>query len=226
MPPIRIIKIVFDTELKDYEIPAFRGAIIDTVGREHAVFHNHIGDEQFHYKYPVIQYKNQGRKAAIVCIKEGVDEIHHFFTKNSGEIRIGSDKRSLRVENVKINKFELQVWDSYFYYSIHRWQGLNSKNYEIYRRLEGMAEKIAFLENKLVGNILSMAKGLDWTVEKQIEVKITEIVRQQTTSFKGNKLLIFDLHFKTNVFLPYDIGLGKGASMGYGTVYKLEKNKL
>src|SRR5690606_22280076 len=127
-----------------------------------------------------------GRRAAIVCIKDGVDEIHHFFSKNSGDIHIGDDKRSLRVENVKINKCQVQVWDRFFSYSIRRWQALNSKNYEIYRQLEGMGEKAAFLESRLTGNILSMAKGLDWTVEKQIEVKITEIVRQQAVTFKGN----------------------------------------
>jgi hypothetical protein len=186
------------------------------------VFHNHIGEDKFHYKYPVIQYKNQGRKAAIVCIKDGVDEIHHFFTKNSGEICIGEEKRPLRVESVKINQFEVQVTDSFFYYSISNWLPLNEINFKKYNALDGLAEKSGFLERMLIGNILSMAKGLDWTVEKPIEVKIQNIQSQSRVNFKGNKLLAMDADIKTNVFLPYDIGLGKGASMGYGTINKLK----
>ena len=220
MPQIRVIKIVFDTELKDYEIPAFRGAIIDLVGRDHVVFHNHIGDDQFHYKYPVIQYKNQGKKACIVCIKDGVDEIHHFFQNNIGKIRIGNDARPLMVENVKINQFGLQVTGSLHVYTIRKWLPVNESNYSRFKSLEGLVSKIEFLEKVLVGNLLSMAKGLAWTVDKPIEVKITEINKQFLTRFKKSNLIAFDLEFKTNVCLPYDIGLGKGASSGYGTISK------
>jgi hypothetical protein len=225
MPDIRVIKIVFDTTLKANEIPAFRGAIIEAVGREHVVFHNHIGEDQYHYKYPVVQYRSFGKRAGLVCIKEGVDEIHHFFAKNTGEITIGNEKRSLRVDSVRINQFHLQVWDSFFEYSINRWLALNEKNYATYMKLDGIIERIAFLERLLIGNILSMAKGLEWQVDKPIEVKILDIKRQQPTAFKKIKLLSFDVDFKTNVFLPFDIGLGKGASMGYGGIEKIQKRK-
>lgn len=220
MPQIRVIKIVFDTEMKEYEIPAFRGAIIDLVGREHVVFHNHIGDEKFHYKYPVIQYKSQGKKACIVCIKDGVDEIHHFFQNNVGKIKIGNDARLLMVENIKINQFEVQVTESQHAYSIKKWLPVNEENYSRFKSLEGLVPKIQFLEKILVGNLLSMAKGLDWTVDKPIDVRILDIKKQFLTKFKKSNLIAFDLDFKTNVFLPYDIGLGKGASSGYGTISK------
>jgi len=220
MVRVRVIKVVFDTELKDFEIPAFRGAIIDTVGREHVVFHNHIGDDKFHYKYPVIQYKTHGRKASIVCIKDGVDEIHHFFSNNKGTIRIGRSERPLLVDSVKINQFEIEVRESYSYYSIKNWLPLNEINIKKFASLEGIVERSEFLERMLIGNILSMAKGLDWTVDKPIEVKLQNIRSQKMVGFKGQKLMTFEVDFKTNVFLPYDIGLGKSASMGYGTLSK------
>jgi hypothetical protein len=220
MPNIRVIKIVFDTELKDFEIPAFRGAIIQTVGRDHVVFHNHIGDDRFHYKYPVIQYKSEGKKASIVCIKDGVDEIHHFFENNTGHIKIGNSERSLKVENVQINKFTIKVTEDFHRYKIKKWLPVNAENYMKYLSLEGLTEQVQFLENIMVGNILSMAKGLDWRVEEKITVKITNIGRQYLTKFKQSNLISFDLDFKTNVCLPYDIGLGKGISNGYGTLSK------
>lgn len=33
MPKIRVVKVVFNTKIKAYEVPAFRGAVIDMIGR-------------------------------------------------------------------------------------------------------------------------------------------------------------------------------------------------
>lgn len=220
MPRIRVVKIVFDTELKDYEIPAFRGAIIDLVGREHVIYHNHLGDDKFHYKYPVIQYKKVGRKACLVCIKEGVDEIHQFFLRNEGKIKIGNDQRTLLVENVQINSYGMDVTDQFQNYAIQKWLPINTANFKKFEEFESLIDQIQFLEKVLIGNILSMAKGLDWHVDKPIEVKITNIRNQYLSKLKGQQVLTFDLDFKTNVFLPYDMGLGKSTSLGYGTINK------
>lgn len=220
MPTVRVIKITFDTELKPFEIPAFRGAIIEIVGREHVIFHNHLDKDKFHYAYPLVQYKSKGRKAEIVCIQDGVDEIHNFFIKNLGGIRIGSHQRSLLVENIKINRFNVDVRDTLFSYKLKDWLALNEKNYPEYLGLEGIVEKITFLEKILTGNLLSFAKGIQWTVDKGIEVKLLNLPTFKPVKHKGQSLLSFDVEFKTNVFLPPDIGLGKGASVGFGTVLK------
>ncbi len=220
MPNIRVIKITFDTQLGSNEIPAFRGAVIDIVGREHVIFHNHLDTNRFHYAYPMVQYQSQGNKAGIVCIQEGVDEIHNFFVKNTGGIRIGREARSLFVENIKINRFEVDVRETQFSYSLANWLPLNEKNYPAYLQLDGVTEKVQFLEKILVGNILSFAKGIQWTVTRLIDLKITDLPRMRPAKRKGQHLLAFDISFKTNVFLPFDIGLGKGASVGFGTVTK------
>ncbi len=225
MPKIRLVKVIFDTKLTPIEIPAFRGAIIQIVGQEHVAFHHHIGDERFHYSYPVIQYKTHGKKAGIVCIQDGVDEIHHFFSKNEGQIRLGNEWRPLHVESVKINQFQVQVWDTSFAYSIRKWLPLNEKNYMVYQSLENLQERIVFLEKIIIGNVLSFAKGIGWTVDKPIEAKILDLSRQYWVSHKGVKLQAFDLDFKINAFLPFDVGLGKGASMGFGTLYRQQKTK-
>lgn len=225
MPQIRVVKVVFDTDLREYEIPAFRGAVIETVGREHVIFHNHLGDEKFHYKYPAIQYKREGCNASIICIKEGVDEIHHFFTQNSGLIRIGKDYKSLYVKNVEINSFSMRVTDEFFTYQIKKWLPVNGENFQKFKKIDGLVEQISFLERILVGNILSMAKGLDWYIDKPVEVKIKSLPIQDWTTLKQSKIMCFDLEFKTNVFLPYGIGLGKSSSIGYGTLQKAKTIK-
>lgn len=220
MPLVRVVKVTFDTDLKSHEIPAFRGAIIGIVGREHVIFHNHLEKDKFHYAYPLVQYKSKGRKAEIVCIQDGVDEIHNFFTRNLGGIKIGNDPRSLLVENIKINRFDVDVRDTTFSYKLINWLALNEKNFPEYQKMEGLSDKIVFLEKILTGNLLSFAKGIQWTVDKPIEVKLTSLPNFRPVKHKGQSLLSFDIEFKTNVFLPLDIGLGKGASVGFGTVTK------
>jgi hypothetical protein len=220
MPLIKIIKVVFDTELTSSEIPFFRGAIVDIVGREHVAFHNHVTDTRFAYAYPLIQYKRSGKNASIVCIGNGVDDIHELFSKNEGRVRIGTHQRSLLVENIKINRFEVQVTEQLFSYQIQDWLALNEVNFKKYLALDSMIEKLGFLERMLIGNILSFAKGIEWTVTEPIIVKILDIPSEKKVKHKETNFISFTLNFKTNVFLPFDIGLGKGASMGWGTLYK------
>ena len=220
MPKIKVIKIIFDTKLESVEIPKFRGAIVEVVGREHVAFHNHINDSQFSYGYPLIQYRTSEGKASIVCIHDGVDEIHEFFTKNTGRIRIGSHFRSLMVEGMKINTFEVSVTKTHQHYAIKDWLALNEINFRKFQKLDGISEKVQFLERMLIGNILSFAKGINWTVKDPIEMKITDIPKEAAVIHKAVKFQSFSLTFKTNIYLPQDIGLGKGASMGWGTINK------
>jgi len=219
---LKLLQIEFSGELKRYELPAFRAAIAQKAGHEHILFHNHT-QNGLRNKYPLIQYKQIYGKPAILCIEEGVDEIHHFFKQTSWEIKIGEEVKKLSIENMNINQFTMQVWDKLFSYSIINWLALNSKNYSEYQKLIGIADQLAFLENLLISNILSFAKGINWTIEKTIEVKITEQTRTKQLKYKGVSLSAFDLKFSTNVFLPNYIGLGKGASHGFGTVKQINK---
>jgi hypothetical protein len=220
MPKVKVVKVTFDTSLQENEISKFRGAIVEIVGRDNIAFHNHISDTKFAYSYPVIQYKTTDGNASIVCIHDGVDEIHEFFTKNTGRIRIGSSFRSLRVESVKINTFEVEITKESHRYTIKNWLALNEINFKKYQDLEGISEKVQFLERMLTGNLLSFAKGINWTVTAPIQLKITDIPSAATVIHKSVKFQSFSLSFKTNMYLPPDIGLGKGASMGWGTIYK------
>jgi hypothetical protein len=221
MPTIPIVKVSFDTYLKPHEIPAFRGAIIAMVGQEEVAFHNHLPDNRLVYAYPQIQYKSRGNKAEIFCIHGGVDEIHKVFSKNDGEISIGTNKRRLIVENIKINRYKVEIRDNLNSYGIVDWLPLNGINYQKYKLLDGVIEQIEFLEKILIGNILSFAKGIEWTINEKIEVKILQVPRTYPLYLKSKSIMAFDTRFKSNVNLPFDIGLGKGSSIGFGTIIKI-----
>lgn len=220
---IRILRVSFDAEIRNGEIPAFRYAIIDKVGRENILFHHHLDDAKYLYKYPLIQYKSIGKNPSIICIETGVDEIHKYFEQRGWDIMINGRHIEMKISRLELNQFVMQVWDKHFRYSIFNWIALNKQNYEKYVSMEGMSEKIKFLENMLKANILAFAKGIDWIIEKQIEVEILNMKEPYIVKVKQNPLMSFNLEFKTNVFLPNFIGLGKSVSKGFGVVKNIKK---
>ena len=215
---VRQLTITFSNHLESSKISAFRGAMIEKVGRRSIAFHNH-SDEGYVYAYPVIQYKRIQSKAGIYCLGSGVDEIHKFFEQKCWKIDLHGEHVSLAIENLELNSFTLSVSDTAWRYQIKNWIALNEENYKTFRRLERITEKVLLLEKLLVGNILSFAKGMGWRLERPIVVKIQQLNGQKVIRYKGVPLLAFDVSFSANVFLPRYLGLGKSASHGFGVVY-------
>ncbi len=226
MKKIRTLLIRFDQSVSFTKLPAFRGAVATKAGIEHILFHNHLDDNGLRYKYPLIQYKSIGKKAALLCLNEGADQVDALFADGEPEVTIGRDRLILTVNNVFANQFTLNVWNAAFPYRITNWLALNGENYVKYQESEALTDRISLLERILTGNILSFAKGLEFHVEKQIEVKIMRINHEASQIFKNTRFLVFDIEFKTNFFLPDFIGLGKNSSIGFGMVRSLRQDDM
>lgn len=214
---IKCLQVYFENEIKPWEVPAFRGAVIATAGKEHILFHNHEKDK-FRYSYPLIQYKQIQGKPMIMSLGEGIDEVHHFFEKMQIGIMLGDRPYELKISNIFLQQQIMQVSDKLWDYHIDNWLALNNDNYIKFKSLLSLKEKLEILQKTLIGNILSFAKGIDWTIDKEIKLFITDLHGSSPITYKGQKLLAFFADFKTNVYLPNFIGLGKGASTGFGVV--------
>lgn len=219
MQKLKVLKIIFEGELESYEIPALRGAIAQKVGLDQVLFHNHLGNK-FRYSYPLIQYKRIAGRPALVCIGDGVEDIHHFFTQKDWAIEISGRSLPMQIENLEMNQFTMGVWDKLFHYKMNNWIALHQQAWAEFGELETEKEKITYLEKKLTGNILSFAKGIGWFIEERVHVKIKEILYMRGVRVKQVKLTGFGIRFACNVFLPHSIGLGKNVSIGYGSVSK------
>lgn len=224
MKKIRILDVGFENEIAAWEVPALRGAIIETAGRENTLFHNHI-NKDYLYSYPLIQYKRIGKKPHLVCIEDGVDMVHHFFEKKQEGLMLGDRPYELKVDQLGLNTFTMQVWDKSFNYFLQDWLPLSQKNYGEFKKLNSELEQLEFLEKILVGNMLSFAKGIEWNIDKPIKLRIQNIVRTNILSVKGIKREAYTVSFTSNVFLPNHIGLGKNASMGFGVVRSVNNKK-
>ncbi len=223
---IRVLTVLTEADIKQGEVPLFRGAVISSLGNGvNLLFHNHKDDEQFRYAYPLIQYKRLGGKAAIVCIEEGVDLIGQFLLSSDGKLRIGEREVTCDTKRIQPARMLVQTWEQPFSYHISRWLPLNSKNYQLYKNIEGIVERTTFLENILRANLLSMLKGLDIRLETELQVKLTQLSESYLISNKGVKMMSFNADFTTNLSIPNNLGIGKNASIGYGTVHQIRKEK-
>ena len=215
---IRTFLIKFTAEIRQSEIPLFRGAINAILEENHSIlFHNHT-DDGFRYSYPLIQYKRIGGKAAIMCVGEGTEVIGEFFSRQEISLQIGKRSIVCEVDEIVAKYHNITITEELIPYRIRKWLPFNSENYETYMKAKGIVEKYQILEKIMTGNILSMAKGLEMTIETPLCVKLEEIIDTYNVTFKGIKMMSFDLDFMANITMPDFLGLGKGVSHGVGNI--------
>lgn len=220
---INVFLIKFKNEIAFTEIPLLRGAVLNLLGSDaELLFHNHTSDTTFRYSYPLIQYKRIRKKAAIFCIGDGVETIGKLLNAQDYEISLGNRSLRLDIENISPKRNIVQTWDSTFHYYLTNWLALNSTNYQEYMAMDNLSDRIDLLERILVGNLLSFAKGVGIEIEQQIICKLISFEEPRLVKVKGVKVMSFNCEFKTNMSLPDYMGIGKHASIGYGTVVKIE----
>lgn len=203
------------------EVRFFRSAVIEKTQRSNDLFHNHQGDQQkVIYRYPLIQYKLlKDSKAGIICLAEGTDAIHQLFRAPDLDLRIGRRQQTFRVSDMQLRYHDVALTETPITYHITNYLPFNQERYARWQALEGQdAARAELLTATLRGNILAFAKGLGWWIDGRVHVALESLDFPRTIQFKQQRLLAFDLRFSVNVDLPPFVGLGKGVSIGHGTI--------
>lgn len=225
MAKVRTLTLWLQNHLQSHEAEALRGSVLRCLSEDSDVLcHNHVGTG-YRYSYPLIQYKSLCGHGVIVCVGDAVDHVGKLLNTENLTLRTYERTEPIMLSNVSACQYEVQVWDSPMRFSLRRWLALNEKNYSKYKEMKGDAERKTLLTCILTGNMLSLCKGIGIRVEKQIEnsiLKMTEI----PTSYKGVRMSAFNCEIATNLSLPAHVSLGKGASLGFGTLFRpLKKDK-
>ena len=224
MKYVRTLTILTDAEISAKEIPLFRGSVLASLGEKaNLLYHNHTSDTTFRYAYPLVQYKRIHGKAAIVCIDKAVDLIGQYLTNFTGVLRLGERESECRIGNVNLNETHVGISAAPFNYRVCRWLPLNSKNYQVFKHTEGLAERISMCENILKANLLSMLKGLDIHLDEELKIKIIRLSNPYIIYNKGVGMTAFDTEVTCNLTIPNYIGVGKNASVGCGIVSRITK---
>lgn len=147
----------------DFQSKDLRGAIAGLYPNE-ILLHQHSEDGTVKYSYPFVQYKNVHRTCMLVGIENGAKLISN--------LNLVGETIELSCEKYRVLKKDISLQESLYgiikttcsYSFLTPWLALNEKNYEQYQKLEGWTKKKEFLEKILIGNIISMSKGLGYTV--------------------------------------------------------------
>ena len=185
------------------------------------ILHNHKNDK-FIYRYPKVQYKIIKNKPIILGINEGSNIISNIGI-NDDMLIIGDKPINTFEKKISINNNEYGIANDYIKYEfLSPWIALNQKNIDIYRNSSDM-EKEEMLKKILIGNIISMSKGLNYTVSDQVKCWVN--LRKVDVNIKDIKHIGFMGEFKVNFNIPDYFGIGKNVSNGLGTIKRCRKSK-
>ncbi|WP_457612307.1 CRISPR-associated endonuclease Cas6, partial [Methanocaldococcus sp.] len=177
--------------------------------------HNHSGNG-FIYTYPKIQYKIIGGDAVLIGIKEGISILGNIVL-NIRELNLKGSIYKVINGYAKMKFEEFGVAKEMIKYKfISPWIALNERNYIKYKELDEDGKR-ELLEKILIGNVLSMSKYLDYTVEERLKAEILEF-EDFVVKYKGNKFIGFRGEFLINFNIPNYLGIGRKVSKGFGSV--------
>lgn len=216
---VRSLYLSFDLPLYTRQIPQWRGAFLEMAAWQDNLFHNHKGESEegdFHYRYPLIQYRVCHKKAAIFAIGEGVQALQKVLATSDWQINWQGKPHTLQVEDLRMNSTLVKTTAQPQTYKLYKWLALNQKNYELWQKCNGLIERTQLLQNILRGHLLACLWSMGWREKVEIKVCIQEMRRSQPIPFKGVKHTTFDIVYTANVQLPNHIALGKATSHGFG----------
>lgn len=209
-----------DICLNPSQIHKFRG-FIGNLFRDYDMLHNHDPiTGKLIYRYPLIQFKLINGIPAIIAVTDKAVELFSLLFLKLNEVVIEDLKipvfeKDLYIEDVTIRYAN----ETFMYEFMSPWLALNQKNFRRYTESESKSEKANILRQTLIGNILSMSKGLGYTVPAPVEASIIEM-KEVPARLKGTPMLGFLGTFSVNFEIPDYWGIGKSVSRGIGTVIR------
>ncbi|GBE54411.1 hypothetical protein BMS3Bbin15_00564 [archaeon BMS3Bbin15] len=183
--------------------------------KEYSILHHHIKEMVYLYTYPRVQYKIIGGTASILGIEEGA-EVLKKISDELGELLLNNSRYRIKQKVFYEQEVEVRPSGKRQYRFVMPWLALNPDNYMAYQNMKDWKEKKEFLNGILVGNILSMCKGLGIVVDRRLYAH--SYLDTVKVEYKGVPVMGFTGEFRVNFIIPDFFGLGKGVSQGFGVV--------
>ena len=190
-----------------------------SVFREYSpLLHNHFEDGGLRYAMPLVQYKVLQGTPVLVGLQEGAKLLTELFFQMK-IIKIDDRVYTVHERDIVFKSQPVGISDALADYQlITRWLPLNQRNYPEYMD-KSPEERRAFLGRILVGNILSLFKGIGLFLPEGERILATVRPEEpRRSNLKDTPFMAFGGQFTTNELLPDLIGLGKSVSRGFGTI--------
>jgi len=180
------------------------------------LFGNHGADGESLYLFPRIQYRLIRGAIVVIGIAEGAETVAGMNI-SPRHIRLG--RKEFMVVGIDLEARHVQVGSTERpegYRFVRPWMPLNQENHDRFQGMSG-SEQEGLLRRILIGNLLTLAKGVGETVCDEVVVSRLD-VRSRVRMTKGQPMLVFDGEFDVNFRIPEDWAIGKGGSRGFGVV--------
>lgn len=217
---IDIASLALKTDREITEDAAKLRGFISSKFNEHSILHNHSIGNSYVYSYPLIQYKIINGQAYILGIEDGAETLKQI-SNDIDVLKLAKNTYEVNKRILHEREFDIKPSSQEKYEFLSPWLAFNPKNFEMFNSLNDWKDKKIFLNRILVGNILSMAKGLGIIVNRRLFAHShldAEFVKFKSVNVQG-----FIGEFKVNFDLPDYFGLGKGVSQGFGVVKKIKE---
>lgn len=225
MTNIEIIRIKLTTQIPINQLHAtgLRGSIASlALLKNRSEFHQH-SPSGLVYRHPRIQYHVLNGQFQLAGIADGAFLLKAFPDLEQLIVygQIYYIKPEVKTESNLIGVSEKMIR----YHIITPWLPLNRDSFQAYLKLNDHHKKKLLLQKKLIGNLLSFSKSIQYEVKQEIKVNLNsyETGRCFTNDIKTG-LLGFLGTFETNFQLTADgWGIGKWAGRGYGIMKLVEE---
>lgn len=188
---------------------------------ENPIVHHHNPDGSLLYSYPRLQYKVIDGNCLIVSFDEGIDTARKIFDELQ-KINISSNWLDIHSKALKLDQEDFGETDLPFEYKfVTPWLALNEENFAKYKEARSFQNRKWLLENILTANLISIAKSLGYTVQKNIHASFSTL-KPIDVNIKDTRFAGFFGSFSVNFNIPSFWGVGKSVAKGFGTIIKKE----
>jgi len=221
---MQLLTITLPCPLHPGNIPAFRSAIIELVGQEQHLFHNHDnrqpGADHHHYGYPLIQYQVRRGMATILGLNEGVQAIEQYLLPRlRPELEFAGQTHTLEGYHLHPHEYALQLSERPQVFGLQGWLALNTENYSRWKATEDEVERKKILSSALTGHLRSLMETLGTVAWRSlVEARVLQVDQQKCIQWHGTELVRFDVLAESNLRFPAGIGIGRVAAFGFGEV--------
>jgi len=224
---MRILTLSLNIPLHPGDIPAFRGAIIELVGQEHEIFHNHDNansDEgYFHYGYPLIQYTVRRGRATLVGVGDGADALQQVLVpKLLGEFQFAERTHHLNGWHMKEFRPDWRILDEPQQFGLYGWLALNQDNFKDWKANALPEARKTILDRALTGHLRVLAKAAKIEALDQVIGHVERIDNQKRAAFHGTQFVRFHTLISSTLALPYGINIGRAAAFGFGELMPVQ----
>jgi uncharacterized protein YbaR (Trm112 family) len=210
--------LILQTDRSVTDSPSTLRGFIAKLLPDNPLLHHHLNNPNssagLMYTYPKVQYKIIDGIPIVLGIEEAKEVVKTI--SNIDYLNLKGEKYSVVDKKLieQYTKFGVTE-DMFFYKFLTPWLALDEESYRRYKK-RNTEERQKQLESILIGNIISMAKGLEYVITDKIVAMVN--VQEVQTTLKATPMLGFLGTFSVNFEIPDYWGIGKSVSRGFGTV--------